>query len=277
METITVMVNGLPGNVAKKMAAFAASSEHFSLIPFSLTGQEIDEISVDINDTNIELVRPDVRDEKIKQIKNDFPAFIAIDYTHPTAVNSNARFYTRNAIPFVMGTTGGDRDALAQTVKDADTPAVIAPNMAKQIVGFQAMMEFAAKTFPGLFNGYQLTVEESHQQMKADTSGTAKAVVACFNDLGLNFDISQIKKIRDPGIQEKEWGIPKDHLDGHGWHTYTLTAPDGSAYFQFKHNINGRDIYVSGTFDAVQYLQRKLSDAGNTQKLFSMIDVLNGN
>ena len=165
---------------------------------------------------------------------------------------------------------------LEETVRASDICAVISPNMAKQIVGFQAMMEYAAATFPGLFKGYSLKVVESHQQMKADTSGTAKAFVACFNELGADFDVSQIEKIRDPQIQEKQWGIPKEHIGGHGWHTYTLEAPDGSALFEFKHNINGRDIYASGTFDAVLYLTQKLSDKDNTQKLFTMIDVLNG-
>lgn len=275
METIFVMVNGLPGNVAKKMAAFAISSKDYSLIPYSLTGQEIQEDSTKVDNVLVDLVKPDVRDSKIAQIRKQYPNFIAIDYTHPTAVNANASFYTQYDIPFVMGTTGGDRDSLIQTVKDADTPAVIAPNMAKQIVGFQAMLEYAATTFPGLFKGYSLKVVESHQQMKADTSGTAKAVVACFNELGTDFDVAGIEKIRDPYIQEKEWGIPQEHIGGHGWHTYTLTAPDGSALFEFKHNINGRDIYVTGTFDAVQYLSNKLADAANTQKLFTMIDVLN--
>ncbi|MBW1822577.1 MAG: dihydrodipicolinate reductase, partial [Deltaproteobacteria bacterium] len=65
-------------------------------------------------------------------------SFISIDYTHPTAVNSNAEFYCKNILPFVMGTTGGDRKFLEETVNSSSIAAVIAPNMAKQIVGFQA-------------------------------------------------------------------------------------------------------------------------------------------
>lgn len=276
MENIHVMVNGLPGNVAGKMAEFALSSDRFNLIPYSLTGPEIDTDSITVGPVPVKLVRPDTRDTVIRQICQQFKSFIVIDYTHPAAVNANAEFYVKNRIPFVMGTTGGDRDALAETVRNSDIPAVIAPNMAKQIVGFQAMLEYAAKTFPGLFHGYVLKVAESHQQMKADTSGTAKAVVGCFNALGTDFDVGQIEKIRDPRVQETEWKIPREHLDGHGWHTYTLTAPDGSALFEFRHNINGRDIYVSGTFDAVVYLKQTLSDPDQTRKLFTMVDVLRG-
>ncbi|WP_457552451.1 dihydrodipicolinate reductase [Desulfobacula sp.] len=275
MEKINIMINGLPGKVANKMALFAIADERFNVMPFSLTGQEIEEKTISIDEINFELVKPDSRDKKIHEIKSMFPLFIAIDYTHPSAVNPNALFYTQNQIPFVMGTTGGDREQLELLVKNSLTPAVIAPNMAKQIVGFQAMMEYAANTFPGLFEGYTLEVIESHQKGKADTSGTAKAMVSYFNKLGLNFDVNDIQMVRDPVQQEKVWKIPKKHLTGHGWHTYTLRAKDGSALFEFKHNINGRDIYVNGTFDAVLFLKEKLGDVKNPQKLYTMIDVLN--
>ncbi|CCK81306.1 dihydrodipicolinate reductase [Desulfobacula toluolica] len=275
MEKINIMINGLPGNVAKTMARSGITDNRFNVMPFSLTGQEIEDKTITIDQMRFELVKPDVRDEKIIRIKRQFNSFITIDYTHPTAVNSNALFYTQNQIPFVMGTTGGNREQLEQVVKKSSTPAVIAPNMAKQIVGFQAMMEYAANTFPGLFEGYTLQVSESHQNGKADTSGTAKAMVGYFNQLGANFDVNKIQMVRDPEVQRKEWKIPKEHIAGHGWHTYTLTAPDGSALFEFKHNINGRDIYVSGTFDAVVFLMEKLNKPDDSKKLYTMIDVLN--
>lgn len=49
------------------------------------------------------------------------------------------------------------------------------------------MMEMMADRFPGCFSGYSMTVAESHQRTKVDTSGTAKAVVASFNKMGLQF------------------------------------------------------------------------------------------
>ena len=86
-----------------------------------------------------------------------------------------------------MGTTGGDREALLRDVAAAGTYAVIAPNMGKQIVAFQTMMENMAEQFPGCFAGYTLKVVESHQRSKVDTSGTAKAVVASLQKMGLEF------------------------------------------------------------------------------------------
>jgi 4-hydroxy-tetrahydrodipicolinate reductase len=147
--------------------------------------------------------------------------------------------------------------------------------MAKQIVAFQAMMAYAADRFPGLFKGYTLEIRESHQKGKADTSGTAKAMVAYFNRLGVPFTAEQIQMERDPKIQRTHWKIPEAHLSGHGWHTYTLTSPDKTVRFEFTHNVNGRKIYALGTQDAIVFLHQKVA-AGEKGKVYSMIDVLEG-
>ncbi|MCP3954741.1 MAG: dihydrodipicolinate reductase [Desulfobacterales bacterium] len=270
-----VMINGLPGNVAIMLAGHIIADDRFELVPYSLTGPEIDASEHPVDGIPVALVRPEDKDRRIREIRDQHGTFISIDFTHPSAVNDNARFYCANSLPFVMGTTGGDRQSLVQTVEASDNLAVIAPNMAKQIVGFQAMLEFAAENFPGLFTGYTLSVKESHQKGKADTSGTAKAVVKSFNDLGVDFTTDQIAMERDPEIQEKQWGIPRAFLGGHGWHTYSLLSPDETVRFEFTHNINGREVYAPGAMDAVVFLDGKIKQ-GETGRVYSMIDVLKG-
>jgi len=273
MDPIKIMINGAPGNMAAELIRHAGNNAGFMLIPLSLTGPEITDREFVSDSMKITLVPPDQRDTLIREIREKYGEFISVDFTHPTAVNDNAAFYCSNRLPFVMGTTGGDREKLAQTVKSSEISAVIAPNMAKQIVGFQAMMEYAAEHFPGLFHGYSLEIRESHQKGKADTSGTAKAMVTYFSRLGCNFSADQILKQRDPDIQEKQWGIPRQYLKGHAWHTYTLLSDDSTVKFSFTHNVNGRDIYVKGTLDAVIFLSAKLKQ-GIKGKIFSMTDVL---
>jgi len=137
------------------------------------------------------------------------------------------------------------------------------------------MMEYAANTFPDLFKGYFLEIKESHQKGKADTSGTAKAMVRYFTSLGLVFAEKDIKKERDPDIQKTVWGIPERYLEGHGWHTYRLDSEDKTVRFEFTHNVNGRDVYAQGTLDALIYLDKKVAEGAQGQ-VFSMIDVLKG-
>ena len=273
MNPINVMINGLPGNVTKVIARQAVAASSVSVLPWSLTGPEIEAPSFRLDDRDFQLVKPQDRDRVIEKVIAEHKAFISVDFTHPSAVNDNAEFYCRHNLPFVMGTTGGDRNKLEKTVRASATAAVIAPNMAKQIVGFQAMMAHAAETFPNLFRGYRLVVRESHQSGKADTSGTAKAMVTYFNKMGVPFKADDIEKERDPERQTNMWGVPVAYLSGHAWHTYTLISADDTVKFEFTHNVNGRDIYGEGTLDAIAFLQREL-DKGAKGTIFSMIDVL---
>ena len=273
MSTINVMVNGLPGNVARLVAGYLLKDGRFTLVPYSLTGPEIQETEYSFDSISVQLIQADQRDALIAQIKNSQGLFLSVDFTHPSATNSNAEFYCRFGLPFVMGTTGGDRQKLEEAVVSSTIAAVIAPNMAAQIVGFQAMMEYAAENFPDLFRGYTLNIRESHQQGKADTSGTAKAMVGYFNKLGVSFSADDIVKVRDPEDQKMQWGIPEEYLTGHGWHTYTLVSEDQTVRFEFTHNINGRDVYAHGTIDALLYLNEKVQ-SGARGKMFTMIDVL---
>jgi 4-hydroxy-tetrahydrodipicolinate reductase len=275
MNPIKLMVNGLPGNMATNVVKHALEDNRFELIPQSLTGPEITDTETIIDSVSFDLIQPQNRDQSILAIKDKEGLFLSVDYTHPSAVNSNADFYCRYGLPFVMGTTGGDRQGLEKTVRASSTSGVIAPNMAKQIVGFQAMMEYAANSFPDLFKGYSLEIKESHQKGKADTSGTAKAMVRYFTSLGLVFAENEIIKERDPDIQKTVWGIPERYLEGHGWHTYSLYSEDNTVRFEFTHNVNGRDVYAQGTLDALVYLDKKVAEGAQGQ-VFSMIDVLKG-
>jgi 4-hydroxy-tetrahydrodipicolinate reductase len=275
MQPITVMVNGIPGKAASTVARHVLGDPRFRLIPCSFTGPEIQHAEHSVAGAAIRLIRPEGRETALPEIQKAHGSFLSVDYTHPEAVNANAEFYCRNRLPFVMGTTGGDRRRLENTIRSSDIAAVVAPNMAKQIVGFQAMMEYAAQTFPNLFKGYTLQIRESHQKGKADTSGTARAMVRYFNQLGVSFNEDQIAMERDPLIQKVRWGVPEAYLDGHGWHTYTLVSADGTARFEFTHNVNGREIYAHGTLDALVYLHARIA-AGERGRMFSMIDVLKG-
>ena len=275
MDQIKIMVNGIPGNMAVTVASLAQNDDRFWVIPYSLTGPEIKEDKHEIGSTSFDLVKPDQREPLIQKLIEDEAPFICVDYTHPSAVNPNADFYCQKNLPFVMGTTGGDRKRLLESVTTSSTSAVISPNMAKQIVGFQAMMEDAAENFKDLFKGYAVEIKESHQKGKADTSGTAKAMIGYFNKLGTPVEGSDIIMIREPKIQKDELGVPEPFIKGHAWHTYTLISGDDTVRFQFTHNVNGRDIYAKGTLDAVVYLSQKLA-LEIQGKVYSMIDVLKG-
>ncbi|MBP9599378.1 MAG: dihydrodipicolinate reductase, partial [Desulfobacter sp.] len=68
MNCIPIMISGLPGNVARIMAASALRDERFSLVPFSLTGEEITQGEVSVDQTTVTLLKPSEREDKINEL-----------------------------------------------------------------------------------------------------------------------------------------------------------------------------------------------------------------
>lgn len=275
---VPIMVNDLTGKMGRAVAdaVVARGADQCFLVPVALSGQAKDPVDVGGVEVEIRSVLDGDAGATLDELKSSYPGMIVVDYTLPAAVNANASLYVKHGTPFVMGTTGGDREALAEQVRASRLPAVIAPQMGKQVVAFQAAMRLMAENFPGAFTGYTLTVTESHQSSKVDTSGTAKAIVQSFNDLGCGFDIEDARLVRDEPTQLGEMRVPKEHLLGHAFHTYKLTSPDGSVGFEFQHNVCGRSIYAEGTVDAALFLAQKTQSATSPgeETLFDMIDVL---
>ena len=59
MQPINVMANGLPGNVSSVIAGHIQKDSRFNLLPWSLTGPEIEDPTCRVGSQEIKLVRPD--------------------------------------------------------------------------------------------------------------------------------------------------------------------------------------------------------------------------
>ena len=273
---VPIMVNDLTGKMGRAVAdaVVARGADQCFLVPVAFSGQAKDPVEVGGVRVEIKSVMYGDPGAVLDELKSSYPGMIVVDYTLPAAVNKNAELYVRHETPFVMGTTGGDREKLFADVLKSKLPAVVAPQMGKQVVAFQAAMRLMAENFPGAFKGYTLSVTESHQSSKVDTSGTAKAIVQSFNDLGCGFDIEDVELVRDVPTQLGRMNVPEEHLLGHAYHTYKLTSPDGTVGFEFQHNVCGRSIYAEGTVDAALFLAQRVASKSGDKTLFDMIDVL---
>ncbi|KAG8655055.1 4-hydroxy-tetrahydrodipicolinate reductase 1, chloroplastic isoform X1 [Manihot esculenta] len=269
---IPIMVNGSNGKMGKAVIK-AADSAGLQILPVSFGSPDESGQTIQVCGKDIKIHGPSEREGVLASVFDEHPDLIVVDYTVPAAVNDNADLYSKVGVPFVMGTTGGDRERLYKTVEDSKIYAVISPQMGKQVVAFLAAMEIMAEQFPGAFSGYSLQVLESHQAGKLDTSGTAKAVISCFQKLGVSFDMDEIQMIRDPKQQIEMVGVPEEHLSGHAFHMYHLTSPDQTVSFEFQHNVCGRSIYAEGTVDAVIFLAKKIQSKAD-KRIYNMIDVL---
>ena len=100
---------------------------------------------------------------------------VAIDFTFPDAVKTNAPALARQGINLVIGTTGwkADEPAVRQAVADAGVGVVAAPNFSVGVVLFEAIVARAAALFAAQ-QEFGAFLHEAHHAAKKDApSGTA--------------------------------------------------------------------------------------------------------
>lgn len=229
-----VLIAGLPGKMATAAAEAIAQSLGYTLTRVALTSPRHDCEIRTVGEEKVALRSVSPLSKRLSELQ-DYHGnrLMAVDFTTSNSALPNVEAYAQAGISFVMGTTGGDERGIAQAVENSEVCAVVAPNMAMQIVAFQSFLDEFSETHRGLLEGAELNLVESHQQGKGDTtSGTAKAMVSkpdgsqgYFNLLGIPFSVGQIEKIREPEEQLK-LGVPESALEGHGWHTYVVSSEE---------------------------------------------------
>jgi len=140
-DVVRVMVNGVSGKMGHATACAVVRREGFELVPYALTkraGATTDVLGVEVTGVDVSV---EDAGEVLERAKREYPGFVVVDYTLPESVNANAELYVKHGVPFVMGTTGGDREKMLAEVKASGNYAVIAPQMGKQVVAFQAAMK----------------------------------------------------------------------------------------------------------------------------------------
>ena len=255
-----VLISGLPGRMATLVAAALAEREDFELLPIAMTSARHRRTHLDFDNRRVHLVDYcpfDVR-----------PGTIAVDFTTPQSAATNVISYTHLRVPFVMGTTGGDRQQIEDLVRHSEISAVVAPNMAVEVVSLQDELQGLLETNPEAFQGWSMTIRESHQATKRDVSGTARALQAQLERLGAIME-GEIESIRDPEVQS-QLGI--QNLDGHAYHWIILTSPQGEIR-EFRTAIEGRQPYVEGTLAAIRFLARQTRN-GSRGEVHTMSDVV---
>lgn len=289
VDKIRVLPSGLPGKMASLLAREIRKQDDMELLPFALTGPNQPKYTSlygiggedmrtvlkslkTLDDMPIRLIPPEEHKQYLIEDENRRMADVIADFTWPDSLNRNVELYAKAGVPCVVGTTGGDRQKLVDTIKGSKTSAVIATNFGKPLVLVQAMLEYAADEFPGALKGYMIDISESHQKTKKDKSGTATLWATFFNKMGIELDFEEM--IRDEERQ-LALGVPKEHLGGHAYHWYNIKSPDLNTKVNIATLVNGRSVYVEGTLDAIRFLYKKVKE-GSKGEVFSAVDVLRG-
>lgn len=198
--------------------------------------------------------------------------------------------FAQQQIPVALLSTVYDKKILEKY--SSQIPILKAPNAAIPIVELMQIFE----EYPD-FSKLYIQIQESHQPGKNDPSGTARKIINMINAKGgsFNYDHEKYKEDYKPDnwisvlwdLRTYRWDasdqlwVPKEHLDGHGYHRYTVWwthlfddylnfrdeiehwykkyqnhnftwlsleffEEEVEQSFVFSHNVDGREIYADG-------------------------------
>ena len=154
---------------------------------------------------------------------------VAIDFSTPDAVMTNAPVLARRGINLVIGTTGwGEHETkLRQAIADTGTVGIVAaPNFSTGVVLFESIVRRAAKLFAQQpeFGAF---LHESHHAAKKDApSGTAILLKRAMEDAGFarSIDVSSVRAGHIPGTHTVGFDGPAETV------TLTHAARDRTAF-----------------------------------------------
>jgi 4-hydroxy-tetrahydrodipicolinate reductase len=177
---------------------------------------------------------------------------VAIDFTSPDAVMSNAPVLAKRGISLIIGTTGWSRHEpeLRNIVADAGIGVVAASNFSTGVVLFEAVCAYAAKLFAPQ-QQFGAFLHEAHHAAKKDApSGTALVLKRAVEQAGFDrsIDVSSTRAGFIPGTHTIGFDGPAE--------TITLT-----------HAARDRSAFAHGALTAARWIQGK-------RGWFSMRDVL---
>ena len=176
---------------------------------------------------------------------------VAIDFSFPDTVKTNAPALARHGIHLVIGTTGwqADEPAVRQAAVDAGIGVVAAANFSTGVVIFEAIVVRAAALFSQ--STFSPFLHEAHHGAKKDApSGTALALKRAMQEAGLDrpIDVSSTRAGFIPGTHTVGFDGPAE--------TVVLT-----------HTARDRTGFARGALTAAQWIK-------NRRGWFTMRDVL---
>jgi 4-hydroxy-tetrahydrodipicolinate reductase len=177
---------------------------------------------------------------------------VAIDFSSPEAVGSNAPVLAKRGINLVIGTTGWQRDepAVRQAVAEGRVGAVVAPNFSTSVAIFESVVSHAAKLFAGQAE-FGAFLHETHHAAKKDApSGTAIRLKHVMEEAGFTrpIDVSSSRVGFVPG-------------------THTIGFDGPGETISLSHTARDRSAFARGALVAAQWVKGR-------QGWFTLEDVL---
>ena len=147
--------------------------------------------------------------------------------------------------------------------ESVDFVAINAPNLALPVAALFKILPGFGKMIQSI--GGKVDVVESHQASKTSAPITAQKIAGFFGR-----PPEKVASIRNVDIQQHDLGVPKEFLDGHGYHYITIQSC--GVLLQISTKVNGRLPYVDG----LEVLIQKIRDQEVPNGLYELDQFLFG-
>ena len=176
---------------------------------------------------------------------------VAIDFSHPDAIEEICRVALQYRQPLVIGTTGHSAEQRSVIGKTAESlPVVFASNFSVGVNALFALTKGAANIFGDEFRA---EIVETHHRMKKDApSGSAKTLAEILSKAQNITNQVPIQSIREGDVV--------------GEHTVIFSGP--GERLELTHRASSREIFARGALRAAEWV------IGKPPGLYAMQDVL---
>lgn len=188
------------GKLAKSILNANISTPHAEVIPWTGTGSAINEKS------------------------------IVVHAGSGRELNECLEFCSKTKSTFIELSTGMNTESF-----QPDFPLIICPNTSLLVLKTLHVFKENSKHF----EGFDISITESHQSAKTTEPGTAYDFAR-----SLNFPVEKIKSVRDKVVQNAEIGIPEEYLDKHAYHD--IRIKDGNDEITIQTKVLGHESYAKG-------------------------------
>ncbi|MBI0582996.1 MAG: 4-hydroxy-tetrahydrodipicolinate reductase [Methanomassiliicoccus sp.] len=194
-------------------------------------------------------------------------ADVYVDLTSPAAAEANLPAMRRKGLNLVIGTTGmqaASMSALASSVREDGTAAVVTPNFSVGVNVFFKTCESLARTLPG----YDVEIVEVHHDLKKDApSGTARRAAEIVAG-ATGTDRFVYGREGNVGARGREIGIHSVRAgDVVGEHTVIFAGR--KERLELTHRAHSREAFAEGCVMAIRWVAGR-----NDGKVHSMDEVL---
>ena len=197
----------------------------------------------------------------------DIPVDVAVDFSHPSALDSLLTYSLERQLPLVIATTGYSQEQVAQIHKAAEkTPIFFTYNMS---LGVNLLAALAKKAARVLGRDFDIEIIEKHHNQKIDApSGTAVMLAeAVASALEYPPEFVYERKSRRQKRQKQEIGIHS--IRGGtivGEHEILYAGKDET--ISLSHTAISKEVFATGAINAALFM------AGKKPGLYTMEDLM---